>query len=150
MKIKKQLNNLFKVIVEEAKVNPQFEKRLEDILFKEVQSKTTSKRTTKKTLSGRSTMRSNKRASAIFDPFDVFQEGVEPLKEKLYKLDIEKLKDIIAEFGMDPAKLAMNWKTAERLIQHILTTVESRSKKGDAFRGEKNIVQQISKGPSNK
>lgn len=59
----------------------------------------------------------------------------------LEKLDTEKLKDIIAEFGMDQSKLAMHRKSNDRLIEHIIQKVESRSKKGDAFRKGKNKFQ---------
>lgn len=122
MKIRKQLNDLIKVIVEEAKANPQFEKRLEEVLLKSVTPKQVSKR-------------KNKRTSAVFDPFEIFQESGVMLRQKLNKLNIEKLKDIIAEYGMDQSKLAMKWKNQDRLIEHIITTVEARSRKGDAFRG---------------
>ena len=121
MKIRKLLNDLIKVIVEEAKANPRFEKRLEEVLLKSVTPKQVSKR-------------KNKRASAAFDPFEIFQESGEMLREKLKELNIEKLKDIIAEYGMDQSKLAMKWKSQDRLIEHIITTVEARSRKGDAFR----------------
>ena len=122
MKIRKQLNDLIKVIVEEAKANPQFEKRLEEVLLKSVTPKQVSKR-------------KNKRTSAVFDPFEIFQESGVMLRQRLNKLNIEKLKDIIAEYGMDQSKLAMKWKNQDRLIEHIITTVEARSRKGDAFRG---------------
>ncbi len=122
MKIRKQLNDLIKVIVEEAKANPQFEKRLEEVLLKSVTPKQVSKR-------------KNKRTSAVFDPFEIFQESGEMLRQRLNKLNIEKLKDIIAEYGMDQSKLAMKWKSQDRLIEHIITTVVARSRKGDAFRG---------------
>jgi len=122
MKIRKQLNDLIKVIIEEAKANPQFEKRLEEVLLKSVTPKQVSKR-------------KNKRTPAAFDPFEIFQESGEMLRVKLNELNIEKLKDIIAEYGMDQSKLAMKWKSQDRLIEHIITTVEARSRKGDAFRG---------------
>ncbi|GAH95753.1 unnamed protein product [marine sediment metagenome] len=53
---------------------------------------------------------------------------------KMTELNIEELKDIIAEQGMDRSKLAMKWKNKERLVSLIITTVESRVHKGDAFR----------------
>ena len=51
------------------------------------------------------------------------------------ELDTEQLKDIVAEHGMDTAKLAMKWKSSERLIEFIVSTVEARADKGRAFRG---------------
>ena len=40
---------------------------------------------------------------------------------------------MIAEHGMDRDKLAMKWKTPDRLIERIVDTVRSRSAKGDVF-----------------
>jgi hypothetical protein len=76
----------------------------------------------------------NRRNAAPFDPFLVYQEGDGVLLKRLRELDIEALRDILAEFGMDPAKLAMKWKSTERIVEHILSTVQSRLTKGDAFR----------------
>ena len=69
------------------------------------------------------------------DPFAAHGFGQEPeLRRQLEQLDAEQLKDIIAEHGMDRAKLAMRWKTCARLIDLIVETVAARAKKGDAFR----------------
>jgi hypothetical protein len=35
---------------------------------------------------------------------------------------------------MDRSKLAMKWKTKDRLVELIVSTVASRARKGDAFR----------------
>ena len=76
----------------------------------------------------------NRRQPAAFDPFVVYEEGEEPLRARLAELDVEALKDIVAEHGMDSANLVLKWKTRERIMNHIVSTVQSRSKKGDAFR----------------
>jgi hypothetical protein len=76
----------------------------------------------------------NRRNAALFDPFLIYQEGESVLTGRLGSLNIEELRDIVAEFGMDPAKLALKWKSTERLAEHILTTVKTRMTKGDAFR----------------
>lgn len=80
--------------------------------------------------------RSGRRARSVLDPFAIHAEGEDVLRARLRELDIEKLKDIIAEHGMDTARLAMKWKSKERLLDLIATTVQARSRKGDAFRGE--------------
>jgi hypothetical protein len=49
-------------------------------------------------------------------------------------LDLEQLRDVVAEYRMDPNKLVMKWKDRERVIEHIATTAASRGRKGDAFR----------------
>ena len=77
---------------------------------------------------------SRRRKKAAFDPFIVYQEGEAPLRARLAELGVEDLKDIVAEYGMDSANLVLKWRTPERIIDHIAATVQSRSKKGDAFR----------------
>jgi len=76
----------------------------------------------------------NRRKPAAFDPFLVFEDGEAALRAKLRELDADGLQDIVAEHGMDPGKLVRKWKTPERLIEHIVATVQARSRKGDAFR----------------
>lgn len=77
---------------------------------------------------------SHKRAPAKIDPIKLIINGEENANEQLAALSIEELKDIIAQHGMDNAKLAMKWKNKERLINFIIETAQRRSKKGDAFR----------------
>jgi hypothetical protein len=76
----------------------------------------------------------NRRKPAPFDPFVVYEQGEASLRICLAELDLEALKDIVAEHGMDPGKLVLKWKTKDRILEHILSTVQARSKKGDAFR----------------
>ena len=76
----------------------------------------------------------NRRKPAAFDPFLVFAEGETALRAKLRELDTDGLQDIVAEHGMDPGKLVRKWKMPDRLIEHIVGTVQARSRKGDAFR----------------
>ena len=40
----------------------------------------------------------------------------------------------MADYRMDPSKLAMKWKDRERVIDHIVATAVERGQKGDAFR----------------
>lgn len=48
-------------------------------------------------------------------------------------LSVEELKDIVAEHGMDSAKLAMRWKKPAKLIDLIVAKVDARARKGYAF-----------------
>jgi hypothetical protein len=75
----------------------------------------------------------NRREPAKVNPFVLLEQGVEVLKTALEILDIEELKDVIAENGMDTAKLAMKWKDRNRLINHIVDTTQRRSSRGEAF-----------------
>ncbi|EPX78861.1 hypothetical protein Salmuc_04444 [Salipiger mucosus DSM 16094] len=55
------------------------------------------------------------------------------MRSKLEPLTLEQLKDIVAEYGMDPGKLVMKWKTADRVIDRIVEYSVARAKKGKAF-----------------
>ena len=53
---------------------------------------------------------------------------------QLAELNLEELRDIVAQFGMDPRRLVMKWKDARRVREHIEATTAQRSRKADAFR----------------
>lgn len=79
--------------------------------------------------------RTHRRQPGPVDPFDIYDRGGETeLRKELGRLDLERLKDIVAEHGMDRTKLAMKWRTTDRLIGLIAETVDARARKGDAFR----------------
>ena len=79
--------------------------------------------------------RAHRRAKGAFNPMEVLRDtGGDGLRRQLSDLDIEQLKDIIAENGMDQRKLAMKWKSADRLIDLIVTTAQARVVRGDVFR----------------
>jgi hypothetical protein len=79
--------------------------------------------------------RGGRRSPGPFNPFDVFgEQGRAALTLRLEHCSVDELKDIIAEHGMDRDRLAMKWKTPQRLIDRVVETVESRATKGDAFR----------------
>ena len=75
-------------------------------------------------------MAAYRRSPGVFDPFVVMKEGEEALRARLMQLDVEHLKDIVAEHAMDSTKLAMKWKTPERLVELIISTVRGRLAKG--------------------
>jgi len=115
-----QLERLARFLRSEAEADPAFARRLEAALKGEAPSSTKS---------------SGKRAAPAIDPFQLFDErGEEALRSELAQLAVEQLKDIVAHHGMDTAKLAMKWKTPDRLVSLILDRVRQRSSKGDAFR----------------
>jgi hypothetical protein len=59
--------------------------------------------------------------------------GEQALRAALTPLSVEELKDIVAHSGMDRAKLAMKWKTADRLIDFITEVTIRRAHKGEVF-----------------
>lgn len=123
--LQKKMNALWKVIMAEAEVNAEFADKLEDAL------ESASIEKVKNTGGKRA---ANRRDAAVFNPMELILKGEEHLREQLEKLDEKELKDIIADYGMDPAKLAMKWKDKGKLIEKIIETAKRRSTKGDAFR----------------
>lgn len=78
--------------------------------------------------------RRRRRAQPPIDPFATYARGGEAaLRDVLAGLDIYQLKDVVAHHQMDRAKLAMKWRTPERLIDLIVNQTTSRAHKGEAF-----------------
>ena len=109
------------VIAEEAGRNPEFGNRLRAArLGKENRSPARPR---------------NRRAPAVLDPVDIADKlGESELRARLSELDIERLKDIVAQYRMDMANLVMKWKTPERIVDKIVDISARRACKGDAFR----------------
>lgn len=122
MKFENRLKRMFAEILMELQSNPAFEARLRAALEEpEIQSSSKKAR--------------RRRSPAVLDPVRVYEEGNESiLRRQLQELTVDQLKDIVAEHGMDQAKLVMKWNTPARIIDHILGSARLRSKKGDAFR----------------
>ena len=119
-----RIRAFMETVIEEARSNPGFKQRIEQALSGE----------TAETVDVRKRGGSRRRNPPSLDPFAVYSQGEEHLRNALSNLDIEQLKDIVAGYGMDRARLALRWRTPERLINLIVSTVRSRAQKGDAFR----------------
>lgn len=79
--------------------------------------------------------RSGRRSPGPLDPFAVYADtGASGLRQALATLDLEQLRDVVAEHGMDHDRLAMRWKSPDRVIGRIVERVEAVSSKGFAFR----------------
>lgn len=128
-----RLSAIFEGILDEVRKNPAFAARLERVLNSEMSQGAAGKKVPGGA-SNPTTRRSNRRTKAAVDPFALLSAGESHLREELGKLDIEQLKDVVAEYGMDTSRLALKWKSRERLIEFIVTTVVARSRKGDVFR----------------
>src|SRR4051812_10047436 len=81
--------------------------------------------------------RTGRRDAPVLDPFEIYRLDPDALAGRLAALDLEQLRDVVAFYGMDPRRLVMKWKTADRVIAHIVDTVQTRSRKGDVFRAPK-------------
>jgi len=124
-----RLIRLTAAVAKEAAVRPSFAKALETAMSQSTVEATS--------MSGpnASDRASGRRTAPVLDPFIIHREGgPEVLRARLGELSVEQLKDIIAEHGMDRDKLAMKWKTPDRLLERIITTVSARAQKGDVFR----------------
>lgn len=126
---------LVRVIADEAARTPRFAKALATVLAPDgVRSETAAARVPA-TTPKKAPVRRGKRAPGLFDPFTAYREGGETgLRDKLDALDVEPLKDIIAEHSMDYDKLAMRWRTASKLRDRIVERVKALTTKGDVFR----------------
>lgn len=79
--------------------------------------------------------RGSRRDRGPWDPFEVYaQHGEARLRERLSSLELEQLRDIVAEHGMDTDRLAMKWRDPGRVVDRIIDRVVDRAAKGDAFR----------------
>jgi hypothetical protein len=135
MSLVPQLRALFDAIVAEAERSPAFARRLQDALAGlAATTAAPAAKTPKAAASTATPKRGGRRAPSALDPFAAYAEGEPTLRARLGELSIDQLKDIVAEHGMDPSKLAMRWKTPGKLIDLIATTVRDRAEKGDAFR----------------
>ena len=135
MSLRNTLNRLLRVVFEEAERNPDFEAALNDALGC-IPSK---RKPTKVEDLGQSDdseakRGKNRRAPAVLDPVQGVRDSELVLRSELEKLSLEQLRDIVAEYGMDPGRLVMKWNTPERVIDRIVEMSVARAHKGSAFR----------------
>nr|WP_146139663.1 hypothetical protein [Lysinibacillus timonensis] len=148
MTIELKIAKMFEVILQEMKCNQGFAKKVESIFNVEdggfsvtTSSSERNDQSQRKmdpkynSTASNSKKRLRKRNKAAFNPETLLEEqGERVLVESLNQLNIDQLKDIVSEFGMDPAKKVMKWKKKERFIEHIIEVAQNRLMKGTAFR----------------
>lgn len=135
MSLRKVLRDLAKAVADEAERNPEFAERIRTILGDQITA--TKRRSASRSAGGtpaENKKRGNRRAPAILDPVALAAEGEVVVRSQLAPLDLEQLRDIVADYGMDPGKLVMKWKSPERVIDKIVEISLARARKGDAFR----------------
>lgn len=122
------LRRLFEEIIAEAENRPEFGRRLEAaISSRAVRALSVASISPKHP-------RRNRRAPGVLDPFDIFAKGEPELRRQLANLTVEQLKDVVSENAIDSSKLALKWRSPDRLIDLIVSTVRARVEKGDAFK----------------
>lgn len=135
MTLKRTLGALVNVIIDEATRNPEFGSRIEAALGMAKPEPSSSVKVSP-VLSRDEKRKGGRRAPAVLDPIDLARHGEGELREKLAALDLERLHDVVAQYGMDPGKLVMKWKDRERVIDRIVEVALGRATKGNAFRAE--------------
>ncbi|MBB5049426.1 hypothetical protein HNR60_004204 [Rhodopseudomonas rhenobacensis] len=122
MNMKRTLNDLVRAVVDEAERNTEFARRIDEALG--IQEKP------KKPALSRA---AHRRAPAAIDPIELARQGEPVLRARLAELDLEQLKDVVADYGMDPGKLVLKWKAADRIIDRIVEVSVGRARKGEGF-----------------
>ena len=130
MNLKGTLNKLVRAIAEEAERNPEFARRLEDALGV---SEPKPQEKVEKKFRPTGSRPAHRRAPAVLDPVELARQGEPALRARLGELTLEQLKDIVADYGMDPGKLVLKWKTPDRIIGRIIEVSIGRAKKGQGF-----------------
>ncbi|KUG03288.1 hypothetical protein ASZ90_019387 [hydrocarbon metagenome] len=81
--------------------------------------------------------RKSKKPSSIpegFNPLKIYYEqGEAGLMTSLQDMDINTLKSIISEYGLDPARTYSRWRKHERLSSFIVERVKALNNKGKVF-----------------
>ena len=86
-------------------------------------------------LAGQQAGGKRKRMPSVLDPYAVArQEGETALRARLANLDVDQLKDLVHDYGMDYDHRAMRWTDQQRLIGRIIERVDFGTTQGSAFR----------------
>ena len=138
MNLRKLLADAVRVVADEAERNPEFKRRLQEIVWLSGDRREgglTRPGASRTTAGGRNERRpKSRRAAAVLNPIEIASEGEEQLRKQLAALTLVQLKDVVADYGMDPGRLVMKWKSPERVAERIVELSMSRARKGDAFR----------------
>lgn len=124
MSVEKALRAVVNAVIEEAGRNEEFRSRLHAALVHALPAER---------LQPAPKASGVKRAAAVLDPVEVARQGEDVLRGELRKLDLEQLRAIVAQYGMDPSKLVMKWKRADRVADRIAELAIERARKGQAF-----------------
>lgn len=134
MNIRKVLTALVHEVADEAERNSAFRQRVEQALGVLAPSTHVASKPKPTSKMEESKRPSNRRAPAVLDPVQLARQGEDVLRSALGKLDIEQLRDVVADYGMDTGKLVIKWRTPDRIIDRIVEVSRQRAHKGSAFR----------------
>lgn len=75
------------------------------------------------------------RERSVLNPYAVMADvGESGLEQQLARLELDQLKAIVSEYGMNHDRRALTWKSPRRLIDRILAETSAGIHQGDAFR----------------
>jgi hypothetical protein len=131
MTLKTMLTAMVSAITEEAERNKHFKASLERALGLH-----TSTATPRIPTEGETQKKGGRRTPAVLDPVEFARQGEEALRAEMKRLSLDQLRDIVAQYGMDPGKLVMKWKDSDRVVERIVELALARATKGDAFRND--------------
>ena len=109
-----RLEKLFGAILAHAKANPEFAQELDQALAGEVVA---------------AAPPPPKRNPAELDPFKVYEQGWESmLRQRLTRLDDEKLRDVIHKYGLDERGKTGKLKDEDKLREWIVKAILEKQK----------------------
>ena len=119
------------VVAEEATQNPEFRARLAFAFG--IDHEATAPAAAPAPAKARASR--SRRPPGPWDPYVVYADvGEAGLRDRLGELELEQLRNIVAEHGMNNDGLVMKWRKADRVVDRIVERVVVRAQKGDAFR----------------
>jgi hypothetical protein len=130
MNLKKTLSALVSVITEEAEKSDAFRTKVEHALNINASAGVLPAGT------GIGKRKGGRRTPAVLDPVELARQGEIALRAQISTLTLDQLRDIVAQYGMDPGKLVMKWKDPNRIMDRIVELALDRATKGDAFRSD--------------
>lgn len=131
MTLKQRLSALVSAIVEETQKNEPFRVNVERALG--INTSTSAPLPRAK---GTTKQKKGRRTPAVLDPVELARQGEDTLRTKISVLTLDQLRDIVAQYGMDPGKLVMKWKDTNRVMDRIVELALARATKGDVFRND--------------
>lgn len=121
-KISSVLSVIGKRIVEDEEFAKQILSELGDDFFSSV---TKEKKVRKKPAT---------KTNPIINIFEIFQtKGKDDLSSFLNSLDLQGLKTLVLDNGLDPAQKVRKWRSKEKISTFIVETVSKQMSKGGAF-----------------
>jgi hypothetical protein len=123
-KVRKQIASILMNIAKKIEEDGEFAK----IIFSQLEENKSEGKNNAKKLS-----KSNQLETKI-NIFEIHQnQGSEGLLGFLESLDLQGLKKLVAENGLDPAQKVRRWRKKEKVINHVIESVSKQMSKGEAF-----------------